>query len=94
MKRLYTLLCILCFASVAFAQSLEDRYRAFQQAAKQDYSDFRDAVNARYADFLRAAWEYYTVSPAIPHPQEEPVPPVIINVFPKKSPILNLSFPN
>ena len=77
MKRILICCSILSSVILASAQSMEERYRAFQQAAKQDYSDFRDAVNARYVDFLRAAWEYYTVSPAIPHPEEEPVPPVI-----------------
>lgn len=77
MKRILICCSILSSVILASAQSMEERYRAFQQAAKQDYSDFRDAANARYADFLRAVWEYYTVSPAIPHPQEEPVPPII-----------------
>ena len=77
MRKLTFFILVVLFVECVAAQSLEERYRAFQQAAKQDYTDFRDAANARYADFLRAAWEYYTVSPAIPHPEEVPVPPVI-----------------
>lgn len=77
MKKKLISCCILSFAISASAQFLEDRYHSFQQAAKQDYSNFRDAANARYMDFLRVAWDYYIDSPAIPHPEEDPVPPVI-----------------
>lgn len=59
------------------AQSLEERFRAFQQCAKADYTLFRDNANQQFADFMREAWEYYKAAPAVPVPQEEPIPPVI-----------------
>lgn len=68
---------LLVVASSISAQSLEERYRAFQQETKKTYSDFREKANADYAEFLRAAWEYYNVSPAIPHPEDNPTPPII-----------------
>ena len=72
-RLLYILLLLPVFAE---AQSFEEQYRAFRQAVQKEYSDFREQANAEYADFLRAAWAYYRVSPAIPRPKDEPVPPV------------------
>ena len=46
------------------AQNPEEWYNSFKQQALKEYSDFREKANAEYADFLRAAWEYYKVSPA------------------------------
>ena len=59
------------------AQSLEERFRVFQQSAKADYTSFRNNANQQYADFMRGAWEYYKAAPALPVPQDEPIPPVI-----------------
>lgn len=77
MKRFLIILGILCATTIASAQTFEEQYRAFQQSAQQNYADFREQANAAYADFLRAAWEYYKVSPAIPRPKDEPIPPVV-----------------
>lgn len=77
MKKTVIALCL----SVAFvnlsAQSMEERYRAFQQAAQKHYSDFREQANAEYVGFLRAAWEYYKSSPAVPPPEDDPMPPIV-----------------
>ena len=75
MKRIFTIICILCATTVLFAQSLEEKYRSFQQSAKNEYTDFRDQANAEYTRFLRAAWDYYKAAPAISRPEEQPVPP-------------------
>lgn len=75
MKRILIILGLCGITSIATAQSLEEKFRAFQHEAKQNYADFRDAANAEYARFLRAAWEYYKASPAVEQPKEEPVPP-------------------
>lgn len=77
MRRFITLGCILTIGLCLCAQSLEERYRSFQQQAQKQYTNFREQANAEYADFLRAAWEYYKQSPAIPHPEEDQVPPVV-----------------
>lgn len=77
MKKASILAILLWVCAMSYAQSLEERYRAFQQAAQQHYSDFRGQANAAYADFLRAAWEYYQALPAIPKPEDNPQPPVI-----------------
>lgn len=77
MHKLTLFILVALCAECVFSQSFEDRYRAFQQSAKKEYADFREAANAHYADFLRAAWEYYKASPAIPHPQEDQVPPIV-----------------
>lgn len=75
--RKYSIILLLWLAGMdLYAQSFEEQYRAFQQAAQKNYADFREQANARYAEFLRAAWEYYRVSPAIPRPKDEPTPPV------------------
>lgn len=76
MKSLFTALCLLLVTTVS-AQSLEERFRAFQQSAEKNYTSFRDAANQRYADFMREAWEPYDCAPAVPAPEEAPVPPVI-----------------
>lgn len=76
MKSLFTALCLLLVTTVS-AQSLEERFRAFQQSAEMNYTSFRDAANQHYADFMREAWEPYDCAPAVPAPEEEPVPPVI-----------------
>ena len=64
-------------ATTISAQSLEERFRTFQQSAQAEYTSFRDNANQQYADFMRDAWEYYKSAPAIPIPQEEPIPPVV-----------------
>lgn len=76
-KRFYIIALFLTLGINLSAQSFEEQYRAFQQSAQKEYSDFREQANAEYADFLRAAWEYYKVSPAVPRPQDNPKPPVI-----------------
>lgn len=77
MKRLLIIVSLFGATLLASAQSFEEQYRAFQQAAQKHYADFREQANAEYAEFLRAAWDYYKVSPAIPRPKDEPVPPVV-----------------
>ena len=78
MKIVVTIGCVLCLSIAScYAQSFEEQYRAFQQDAQKHYSDFREHANAEYADFLRAAWEYYKSSPAVPRPQDDPTPPVV-----------------
>lgn len=72
------LLFILLMIGISLsAQSFEEQFRAFQQSAKADYTSFRENANQQYADFMREAWEYYKADPAVPKPQEEPIPPVI-----------------
>lgn len=69
------LLVLLLLSGLALsAQSFEERFRSFQQQAHKEYYDFRDAANERYAQFLLNAWQYYKVGPAVPAPQEEPIP--------------------
>lgn len=75
--RIRLVIVTLFFVASLPAQSFEEQYRAFQQSAQKHYSDFREKANADYAEFLRAAWEYYKVSPAIPRPKDDPKPPVV-----------------
>lgn len=78
--RLFGLVCIIIIGNaICAAQSLEERYRAFQQQAEQQYAAFCDTANQRYADFMRQAWEMYNAEPALPVPDERPVPPVVYN---------------
>lgn len=80
MKQRIVLLISLVGIGVSLpAQSFEERFRSFRQEAQNNYASFRDKANQQYADFMRAAWEYYKAAPAVPIPQEEPVPPVIYN---------------
>ena len=71
---LFISLLVVCVSS---AQSFEERYKSFKQQTEQDYISFRDNANQQYADFMRGAWEYYKAAPALPVPQDEPIPPVI-----------------
>lgn len=77
--RVVVLFICLLFANIIFAQSFEEKFRAFQKDAKKEYQSFRKNANKQYADFLRGAWEYYNSIPEIPMPEEEPVPPIIYN---------------
>lgn len=83
MRKLF-LFILLFVVSATFAQSFEERFRAFQKSAKENYTSFRDNANQQYADFMREAWEYYKSAPAIPVPKEEPVPPVIYEEIQEK----------
>ena len=76
-RRIFITIMVCSCVWSTYAQSLEEQFRAFRQSAKADYTSFRDNANQKYADFMRGAWEYYKSAPAIPMPQEEPVPPVI-----------------
>lgn len=69
-------LLTLCSIS-ASAQTMEERFRVFQQQAQQNYHSFCDSANQVYADFMRQAWEWYSAAPAIPVPDDTPVPPVV-----------------
>lgn len=75
--RVFLSFIFLFFINITFAQSFEEKFRAFQKEVIKEYQSFRDKANEEYADFMRAAWEYYETAPAIPAPKEEPVPPVI-----------------
>lgn len=77
--RIFLLFIFLLFINTTFAQSFEERFRAFQKETEKNYQSFRDNANKQYADFLRGAWEYYYSMPKIPVPEEEPIPPVIYN---------------
>ena len=80
MKRFIVLLVSLSIVSInAFAQnSMIDEYRKFTQQATKRYTDFRDECNGKYVEFLKQAWEYYKAAPVIPIPEEEEIPPVVI----------------
>mgnify|MGYP003290172089 CR=1 FL=1 len=84
MKRRFVVAGLLIFCVIASAQTLEERYKAFQQSAQKDYSDFRTEANKKYAEFLRSSWEYFKTAPAIPVPEEKPVPPVVYDDKQKK----------
>ena len=75
MRQIFLVLCFMV-CSVMSAQTFEERFRAFQQSAMDDYESFRDKANERYAEFMRQAWEYYQAAPAVPEPEDDPVPPV------------------
>lgn len=78
MKRIYILICVLWMCGEFLsAQSFEEQFRAFQKSAIENYSSFRDNANQQYAEFMRDAWEYYKSAPAIPIPQDEPIPPIV-----------------
>ncbi len=59
--------------------SLRDAYEDFKRQAQQEYNDFRDNANREYAEFIKAAWEWYEAKPAVPKPDEKPIPPVIFD---------------
>ena len=77
MKLLYICLLFVIISNAIYSQTTEEWYQAFKQQTEQDYISFRDNANQQYADFMRGAWEYYKAAPAIPVPQDEPIPPVI-----------------
>lgn len=60
-----------------YCQNVNDWYNSFKMDSEKEYNTFRDKANKDYADFIRASWEFYEASPAMPKPNEEPIPPVI-----------------
>lgn len=76
MRQLFLCISLLLGCGALSAQSFEEQFRAFQQSARDDYESFRDKANERYAEFMRQAWEYYQAAPALPEPEDDPVPPV------------------
>lgn len=71
------ILFVLLISFPVYSQDIDDWYNSFKMESENEYNIFRDKANKDYADFMRASWEFYEASPAIPKPKEEPVPPVI-----------------
>lgn len=63
--------------SSAQTNDFKSQYEGFKKQAKAEYEDFRAQCNAEYAEFVKEAWKEYKVLPAIPHPKDENVPPVV-----------------
>lgn len=71
--------CCICHAQVVpNGQSLQDWFRKEAEEMRKDYEDFRSKCNEEYADFVRQAWKEFRATPAVPVPEEKPVPPVVI----------------
>lgn len=88
MKRILCILWLAClFLLDTHAQTDEfaDKYNEFRQEASQRYADFRAKVNKQYADFVKKVWKQHKVLPAIPHPHEKDIQPVIYEDKEKKN---------
>lgn len=71
------ILFFLLISLPVYSQNLDEWYNSFKMDSEKEYNTFRDKANKDYADFIRASWEFYEASPAMPKPNEEPIPPVI-----------------
>ena len=71
------ILFFLMISLPVYCQNVNDWYNSFKMDSEKEYNTFRDKANKDYADFIRASWEFYEASPAMPKPNEEPIPPVI-----------------
>lgn len=97
MKYRVLLLAVACLIGVSvFSQdnkTLRDRYEAFKKQAEGKYNDFRKQCNEKYAEFIREAWEKFQMKPALPVPQEKPVPPVVFPIEEREKPINGIPIP-
>ena len=71
------ILFFLLISLPVYSQNVDEWYNSFKMDSEKEYNTFRDKANKDYADFIRASWEFYEASPAMPKPNEEPIPPVI-----------------
>lgn len=78
--RMFITFGFLTVSSVTYSQvnNAFAQYNQFKQQAHQEYIDFRKKCNEDYARFLKEAWTSYQLGPAIPIPEEKPVPPVVM----------------
>lgn len=66
-------------AAMRAQEDVRDAFASFTESARGRYSDFRRSCNDDYIDFLKRSWEYFQLMPGIPRPQEDDVPPVVID---------------
>lgn len=69
-----------------------DDLDSFRRNARRDFTNFRYKINQDYAEFVKEAWESFRAQPAVPQPNEEERPPVMINdnekkIAPKDNPL-------
>lgn len=62
----------------AQTDDFRNAYDAFKQQATKEYKDFRAEANRQYAEFMKEAWKSYKKMPAIPHPKDQKVKPVVV----------------
>lgn len=56
-----------------------EKFQAYKDSLMDSYNAYRRQVFNTYSDFVRHAWEEYDVLPAIPHPSEPEVKPVVLS---------------
>ena len=85
---LLAIVCLLCIPG--FSQNnktARERYEAFKKQAQGKYDDFRKQCNEKYAEFVRETWKEFQMAPALPVPEDVPVPPVEYPIEEREKPI-------
>ncbi len=62
----------------SYKASLIEKFYGSKKKMVKDFEDFRDKAIAEYVEFVRRAWEEFNSEPAIPVPEELPVPPIVM----------------
>lgn len=62
----------------------QERFNKFKEQKRKEFEEFRRKRNEEFAKYMRKDWERIDPSPVIPHPKEEPVPPVIAPIDEEK----------
>lgn len=89
MKNSFLIFLSTLVAASSFAQTdeLHRRYDEFKRQAGTEYADFRQRANREYATYMRQAWQEYNISPALPRPKDEKVPPITMPEKDKARPV-------
>ncbi len=56
-----------------------DDFEEFRRSTREEFNNFLNRLNREYAEFVKETWESFRAQPAVPQPEEEEVPPVVIS---------------
>ena len=80
----------MCFAvpTILYAQNGESfeeyknrkrtEFSGYVSRKRRDFDEYRRRRNAEFAEYVRKAWQQFEPQPVIPHPKDNPTPPVVI----------------
>lgn len=86
MRRLLSLLLVLYGSiQVMSAQGFRDRFESFKQRSVVEYLNYRKACNDRYIEFLCQSWIECDAQTAVDPPQDNWLPPVILDDLEEQS---------
>ena len=102
MKRCFLLLSLLLLivgkgaAQESFEEyrsRLQQEFSSFKDSIHQNYEQFRKEINENYSKMLKEIWEEKAPEQAIPQPEEQPLPPVVMPEQERSKPIKRQQLP-